>query len=271
MTIQWYPGHMNKARKELASLANEVDLIIELRDARIPYSSMNPDLRKIIGSKPHFILLNKDDLADSESTKIWLDALKKESPCLSINTKDNKRRYSILQTIYQAAEPFVRRSKLTGKLLRMPRVLIVGIPNVGKSSVINFLTGRSTAKTGAKPGLTRSTQLLTADNLIQIVDSPGVLWPRFDSREQAIRLAACGAIREGSFGLEDVLEYIVKVIAKDCTLTEYLHNFAEERNFIVAGNRLDMHRAKNTLLKEFQEGKLGRFTLEMPKNEEVEH
>ncbi len=265
INIHWYPGHMNKAKNRIHDLIKEVDLVVELRDARIPESSKNPVLLDIIKNKPIIIVLNKADLADDKASIDWLTWYEKNGfKALLASTKNNKQRYKILNKIASFASQYVRKSKITGKALRVPRILIVGIPNVGKSSFINYISGRKSANVGAKPGLTRGKQMISVANKIQIVDTPGVLWPKFEDNDVAVKLAATGAIKENNFPLDDILEYIIGLIAPDKDWISYVEDLAKTRGFLMQGNKLDLVRAKSVIYNDFISGEYGKVTLEFP-------
>ncbi len=270
MSVHWYPGHMAKARRQIESNLAKVDVVLEVRDARIPLSSANPIIEDILGNKPRVIILNKADLADPQLSKDWVDYFKSQDllTILTVSTggKFTKRD---LNFIVEYSTTFVRKSKVTKKAMRVPRVMVVGIPNVGKSSLINALVGKRSARIGAKPGLTRGQQMINIKGQIQLLDSPGVLWPKLDDQVAACRMASTGAISSVGYPLDDIAGYIHEVLkekglATEETLAEYLLNFAQRRGFLLPGQLYDLERAKAVILSEFRTGKYGRFTLERP-------
>jgi len=268
ININWFPGHMNKALNNIKEMINQVDSIIELRDSRIPLTSGNPELHDILNNKPLIIVLNKSDLSTTEGNlewKKWFES--KDQRVILTNTKNNRRRKNDLNKIRDYSQQFVKKSRITKKPLRIPRVLVVGIPNVGKSSFINYLTGKRSARIGAKPGLTRGKQMITISNKIQIVDTPGVLWPKIQSKSDGIKLASIGSIKDSNFELDEIIEYIVSLVDEEVFWYDYVENYAKNRNFLISDGKYDLERAKHSILIEFQEGKLGRFTLERPNYE----
>ncbi len=268
MSVQWYPGHMTKAKRQIKELINKVDLVLEVRDARIPSSSANPDIGDILGGKPRMIILNKADLADPKMNNQWLEyftSLELPAMLCSCNTgqlfKKNRRE------IQQYAVQYVRHSKVTGKPMRAPRLLVVGIPNVGKSSLINALAGKRAVRIGAKPGLTRGQQLINIQNNYQILDTPGVLWPKIDDHIAGIKLAATGAISDVGFSLDEIVGYVFEFLVSvnylnATSLQDYLSDFAKMRGFLLSGNELDTERAKAVFSNEFKNGKYGNYTLD---------
>ena len=269
MSVQWYPGHMTKAKRQIQKLINNVDAVLELRDARIPISSSNPDIADILGGKPRIIVLNKIDLADNEINKEWLQYFEKQGILsLLINCGKGQVSNKIKNRIQQYAGKFVRKSKITGKPMRVPRLLVVGIPNVGKSSLINALAGRKAVRIGAKPGLTRGQQLINISGKFQILDTPGVLWPKINDQVAGIKLAATGAISDVGFALDELVLYVYNFLHSQGKITlglqEYLHEYATKRGYLMSGNKLDIERAKRNITVEFKSGKYGRYSLETP-------
>lgn len=279
MAIQWYPGHMHKARKEMAQVLPATDVILEVLDARIPFSSENPMLESLRGNKPCLKVLSKSDLADPEHTQIWLDAYQSEtSKSISISSNDPasiKLIQPLLKTMVSASNsrvnPFV--------------VMVVGIPNVGKSTLINLLAGRTAAKTGNEPAITKRQQHISLSDHWVLRDTPGVLWPNLDNPYSGYRLASTGAIRDTAMDSADVaahlLDYLcvhypeqlkarykVELPLEDSVGT--LEAIGRSRGCIGGGGLVDFDRAARLLLTEFRSGQLGRMTLETPAMKDIE-
>ena len=280
MNIQWYPGHMTKTRRQIEADLKQVDAVCEIVDARIPISSRNPDIDSICGSKPRIIVLNRMDLADPAATKKWMQFFERRG--ISVIATDCKTRKGI-NTFTPAARTAcadkLERDAKRG-MNRPLRVMVVGIPNVGKSTLINQISGRKGAKAENRPGVTRGKQWVTVDSGLQLLDTPGILWPKFDDPEVGMMLAYTGAVKEGVIDVEELA----------CRLMELLHKFypqtlmerykveapdgtpgweligiaGRKRGYLVSGGEVNTERMSKVLLDEFRSGKLGKFTLEMP-------
>lgn len=280
MNIQWYPGHMTKTRRQIEADLKQVDAVCEIVDARIPMSSRNPDIDAICGSKPRMIVLNRMDLADPYATKKWAAYFKSKG--MAVLTTDCKTRKGIADFTPAAriacAEKLERDAKRG--MNRPLRVMVVGIPNVGKSTLINQISGRKGAKAENRPGVTRGKQWVTVDSGLQLLDTPGILWPKFEDPEVGMMLAYTGAVKDGVIDLEEL----------SCRLMELLHKFypqtllerykveapvgtpgweliemaGRKRGYLVSGGEVNTERMSKVLLDEFRGGKLGKFTLEMP-------
>lgn len=276
--INWYPGHMKKTRELISENLKLVDMVIEVLDARIPISSRNPIIRDIIGSKPRIIILNKSDLADPSMNKSWLAALSRGENISSVlfidsmHGKGIKELFSTLNNFQDAINSESSRKKSL-------RFMIVGVPNVGKSSLINRLTGRKAAQTGDRPGVTKGKQWLTLDNRMQLLDTPGILWPKFEDRKVGLYLAYCGSIKDEILDTESLSLSLIEKL-----MTDYPDNLKErykidlisgspigtmdmiagKRGFILKGGKIDYERTARTVLDEFRSGKIGRITLEKP-------
>ena len=279
MALQWFPGHMHKALKEIKESLNQVDILIEVLDARIPYSSENPEIAKIRGDKPCIKILNKYDLADPEITARWQESLEKERGVKTITTSsdnpgNSKQIMQLVKSIcsYKEGQP------------KAIKAIITGIPNVGKSTLINILADRIIAKTGNEPAVTKSQQRINLGSGIILFD-PGVLWPKLENPHSIYRLASSGAVKNTAMEYDDVgffaADYLIKAypeVMKERykldelpdTEIEFLEAAAKTRGAIQAGGRVNLHKICEILLKELQSGKLGRITLETPEMLEVE-
>ena len=274
--INWYPGHMKKTRELIKENLKLVDLVIELLDARIPLSSRNPVISELTGSKTHLTLLNKADLADADTNIEWERKLSENGDfvfSLNANSGDGvKQLFKVLEKI-QAKKNEGRERK------RLLRMMIVGIPNVGKSSLINRMTGRRAAKTGDKPGVTKGKQWLALSNGMMLLDTPGILWPKFEDQTVALNLAFCGSIKDEIMDVTELgLELIKRLseIAPELLYARYklegleetpvltMEAIAEKRGFIMSGKRIDYERTAKTVLDEFRSAAIGRISLERP-------
>ncbi|WP_114416218.1 ribosome biogenesis GTPase YlqF [Marinospirillum perlucidum] len=275
MTINWYPGHMHKARKEIKKALPEIDVVIEMLDARLPFSSANPVLGKLASHKPTLKLLSKSDLADPTLTQEWIEYFEQSAltRALPLVTTDPKTLKPIAQTCQQLASQ-VRES-------RSVKALVMGIPNVGKSTLINTLAGKKIAKVGNEPAVTRRQQKIQVGDRLQIIDTPGVLWPRIENPESAYRLGASGAIRDtaldyeevGFWAAEDLLGRYPQALLDRYRLKEKPENaeqlleaIARKRGGLRSGGVIDYHRACEVLLHDLRGGQLGRLTLETPRD-----
>lgn len=288
--INWYPGHMKKTRELIEENLKAVDLVVEIVDSRIPESSRNPIIDELIGKKRRVVILGKCDLADKKTTEAWkLNFEKKGDIALPVDSKtgDNlKAFYKILDNVQQEVDQ--------KRQLRRPiRMMIVGVPNVGKSSFINKLIGRKSAKTGDRPGVTRGKQWVTLENGMQLLDTPGILWPKFEDPNVGLNLAFCGSIKDEILNIQDLAFELLKVLKarypnelmKRYKLTELsdsneeefneygepidpvlldMESIAVKRGFILSGKRIDYERTGRTILDEFRGGLIGRITLELP-------
>lgn len=278
--IQWFPGHMAKTRRLITENLSQVDAVIELLDARIPRSSKNPEIDKLIGTKPRLTLLTKSSLADPASTAKWIDAL--HGSALAVDTVTGDGIKSIVPTLKKILADKVRRYAEKGMEGRALRAMIVGIPNVGKSSLVNRLGGGKKARVEDRPGVTLTKQWVTTSVGIELLDMPGVLWPKFDDRETGERLAYTGAIRDAILDTEELASALCRDLYRehrDLFCTRYkldadaladaspydlLCAVARKRGFLISGGELDTSRAADILLDEFREAKIGRITLELP-------
>jgi ribosome biogenesis GTPase A len=274
MAINWFPGHMHKARKEIKKVMPQMDLIIEVIDARLPFSSENPLVPALRGDTPVIKVLNKRDLADPEVTDQWLAWLEKERGVRAITMTHNQRNEALnILTLAAEMTPGHDRQK------KALRVMILGIPNVGKSTLINTLAGRPAAKTGNEPAVTRAQQAIKLPDNILLYDTPGFLWPKLSPEACGYRLAISGAIRSAVIEFEDVALFAADYLLQaypDQILARYgldekpedglalMDGIAEKRRFFKRGGVPDLHKVSEILLNEFRSGKLGRMSLETP-------
>lgn len=275
--INWYPGHMKKTRELIKDNLKLVDLVIEVLDARIPISSRNPIIDELVGSKPRVIALNKTDIASDKETKRWLEYFANEgSTPVAINAQSGSGVSNLLKLL-ERMENQLSEGKMRQKPLRM---MIVGVPNVGKSSLINRLTGRKAAQIGNKPGVTKGKQWLRLKNGMELLDTPGILWPKFEDNRVGIYLAFCGSIKDEILDLPTLALELIKVLRRDYpnlllvryklddSCLEYedielLDEICRRRGYILPGKRIDYDRAGKAILDDFRSGKIGRITLEM--------
>ena len=283
MDIQWFPGHMAKTRRQIKEDLKLVDVIIELLDTRIPFSSRNPDINAITAGKPRLIVLNKSDLADPVMTRSWEGVfLKIGLPVAVVNSLSGRGIKLVPGLVQQLTAPKMDSLACSGRRPRPARCMVIGIPNVGKSYFINKLAGRSVTKTEDKTGITRGRQWIRIAGSLDLMDTPGVLWPKFADAAVAFRLAATGAIKEDVYDLYDVAGHLLKWISENyphalrerykimrelpAEPEEMLRAVGSRRGFLTPGGKVDTLKAAQIVLKEFRSGKLGRFTMDMPEN-----
>lgn len=272
--INWFPGHMAKARRLIQDNLKLVDVIIELLDARIPLSSANPMLAEIIADKPRIIALNKADLADPVITKEWIHYFKQNHiQAVAIDSMSGKGMKFLLQNIDQLASDKVNKLVSKGVNARAARVMILGIPNVGKSSLINRLAGAAIAKTADRPGVTRSKQWIKIGKNLDLLDTPGILWPKFEDMSVGLKLAFTGAINDEVYDMEKVMNVFLEIMCKyypdrlieryklpdelPKDATEILIMIAKKRGCLLKGGIIDEEKARRILLNEFRNGQLG--------------
>lgn len=274
--IHWYPGHIAKAERKLKEQLNLVDVVVEVADARIPLSSMYPDIKKLIGEKPRLIIMNKFDVADVEKTKILVEKIKKEESCeiLFTSNSDNKDITKIINKIADLSKPAITKMIQKGLLPRPARAMIVGMPNVGKSSIINKLIKKTKTKTGAKAGVTRQQQWVRINPRIDLLDTPGIIPVKQVEQNKALRLAFVDSIGENAYEIESIAEEFLKIMSKmypDVIKNRYgfedeeefsLEKIAIKRNLLGQNSKPDILRAASMLMIDFRDGRLGRLTLD---------
>ena len=281
MHFQWYPGHMTKARRMMQENIKLIDLIIELVDARAPLSSRNPDIDELGKNKARLILLNKADLADEARNDEWTAYFRSQGySAVKVNSKKGGGIKSIQSVIQEACREKTERDRKRGILNRPVRAMVVGIPNVGKSTFINALAGRACAKTGNKPGVTKGKQWIRLNKNVELLDTPGILWPKFEDQSVGLKLAFIGSIKDEILQTEELAAELVThlresypgVIREKYGLPEgseddaygCLREIAGSRHCLVRGSELDTEKAAALLLDDFRNGRLGRITLEGP-------
>lgn len=272
MSIQWFPGHMAKARRLLLEQLQWVDVVLELIDARIPISSRNPMLDKLLGNKARIILLNKADLADPKMTAKWLTYLRQSGLAYAVSATTGLGVKQIIPELERLV--LAKQTKQAEKGIRqqMIKVMIVGIPNIGKSSLINRFTGGAQAKVGNKPGVTRGNQWVRIHERVELLDTPGMLWPKFDDPEVGRKLAALGAIKDDVFDIEELSTWVIDWLTlhspnallryqvPDSGLT--LESLGRERGCLIHGGRVDTLKAAQIFLRELRMGQLGPITMD---------
>ena len=271
--IHWYPGHIAKAERQLKEKLNLVDVVIEVRDARIPLSSSYTNIKKLLGDKPRLLLLNKADLVDKEELKQWVAYLKKTTNCPVIITdaKGAKDLALVVKHAVDLAEPRIQALMAKGLLRRAARAMVVGMPNVGKSSVINKLTKSSKTKIGAKAGVTRQQQWVRINPKLDLLDTPGIIPTKQEDQVQAAKLAFVSSVSENAYSPELVAQALLDMLGEKYkqVVSEFykveeltLYNIAESRNWILKADSLDTERTAKYVLKDFRDGRLGNFILD---------
>lgn len=282
-TIQWFPGHMTKTKRQIQSSLKLVDAVAEIIDARIPVSSRNPDLAKLVQNKPRVILLNKCDMANQTATKMWIDYFKKQNlVAIPVDCKSGRGLDKFAPAVNTVMSHKIARLKEKGMVNPTIRIMIVGIPNVGKSSFINKMVKKNRAKVEDRPGVTRGNQWYTIAKNLEMLDTPGVLWPKFDDKTVGEHLAFTGAVKDQILDIEllavRLLDFIKELKPADFITRFKLENedvenidsyellkmIGKKRDMLVSGGEIDTERAAIMLLDEFRSAKLGRITVEMP-------
>ena len=284
--IQWFPGHMAKTRRLIAANLKLVDAVVEIVDARVPLSSRNPEMDRMTAGKPRLVLLNKSDLADDRATQMWINYFRNSgAEALAVDCKSGKGLKNVLPTVRtKVLAELMEKRQRSGMSGAAVRLMIVGIPNVGKSSLINKLAGGKRAKVEDRPGVTRTKQWVKLDTSAELLDMPGVLWPKFEDQEAAIRLAFTGAISDDILDIETLAMKLLKYLSEEYpqSLTErykieftaedngleLLEKVGKKRGMMISGGEINTERAAITVLDEFRSGKMGRITLEIPQKRE---
>lgn len=277
MNVQWYPGHMTKARRQMQEDIKLIDLIIELVDARVPLSSRNPDIDELGKNKSRLILLNKADLADERQNEVWKEYFQKKGFfVVKVDSRSGAGMKTIQNVIQEACKEKIERDRRRGIKNRPIRAMVVGIPNVGKSTFINTFAGKACAKTGNKPGVTKGKQWIRLNKGVELLDTPGILWPKFEDQEVGMRLAYIGSIKDDVLNMEELslslIDYLrVKYqgvlekrygIPEEGTSLEVMEGIARARGCLKKGEELDYGKTAGILFDDFRSGRLGRITLE---------
>ena len=282
MNIQWYPGHMTKTRRQIEADLKMVDAVCEIVDARIPISSRNPDIDAICGNKPRIIVMNRMDLADDDTTKQWMQYFRSKGyAAVATDCKTKKGISSFQPAVRSVLKEKIERNAAKG-MHKPLKVMIVGIPNVGKSTLINQISGRKGAKAENRPGVTRGKQWVTVDSGLLLLDTPGILWPKFEDPKVGMMLAYTGAVKEGVIDIEELAAHLMELMLRfyPHTLLErykveaeqgtpgymLLEEAGRKRGYLLARGEIHTERMAKVFLDEYRSGKLGRFTLEVPED-----
>ena len=282
MNIQWYPGHMTKTRRQMEQDLKQVDAVCEIVDARIPISSRNPDIDSICGNKPRIVILNRMDLADPEATSKWADYFKSKGwAAIATDCKSRKGINAFAPTVRHVLREKLERDAAKG-MSRPLRVMVVGIPNVGKSTLINQISGRKGAKAENRPGVTRGKQWVSVEGKLLLLDTPGILWPKFDDPNVGMMLAYTGAVKEDILDIEELSSFLMGLLwmrypdairnrygieaEPDTAGYDLLQLAGKKRGYLLSRGEINTERMAKVLLDEYRAGKLGRFTLELPED-----
>lgn len=281
MNIQWYPGHMTKTRRQMEQDIRLVDAVCEIVDARIPMASRNPDIDAICGSKPRLMILNRIDMADPDETKKWATYFREQGMVvLETDCKNRKGTNQFAPKVRLLLKDQIEKYKEKGMVGRTLRVMIVGIPNVGKSTLINQVAGRKSAKAENRPGVTRGKQWVTVEKGLELLDTPGILWPKFEDPQVGMKLSYTGAIKDDVVDVETLACNLIDLLGKKyphvlenrykITVPESFQGYellelcGKKRGMLISGGEVDTERMSRVLLEEYRSGKLGRFTFESP-------
>ncbi len=276
--VQWFPGHMTKAKRQMEENLKKVDFVIEIRDARMPVASKNPMLDQLIQNKPRLILLSKKDKADDEVTKLWIKAMEANNQkALALDFIHENFSKKLIQASNELCVNLIEKQKRRGMKPRALRAMVCGIPNVGKSTFINTLAKRKAAQTGDRPGVTKSLQWIKVGQSIELLDTPGVLWPKFEDQEIGLKLALLGSIKDQVVNMDDLAIYACEYLMENKprvfddvyhikiapTAYETLQNIAQKRGYLLRGE-IDENRLMNSFVKDMRENKCGKITWELP-------
>lgn len=279
MNIQWYPGHMTKARRMMEEDIKLIDLVIELVDARLPLSSRNPDIDNLAKNKARLILLNKADLADDRANNQWTEYFKEKGfYVIKLDSRSGAGMKAINGVIQEACKEKIERDRKRGIINRPVRAMVVGIPNVGKSTFINSYAKKACAKTGNKPGVTKGKQWIKLNKNLELLDTPGILWPKFEDQQIGLKLAMAGSINDEILNIAELsvelIKFLIKEypgtildrygVAEDIKELEILEQIGIKRGCLKKGSMIDIDKAADIVVDEFRAGKLGRITLERP-------
>lgn len=281
INLNWYPGHMAKTKKQIIEDLKLIDIVIEILDARAPLASQNPDLENCIKDKKKIIVLNKADLADNNITKNWVEFYENKGiKAIAVESNNSKGIKDVIDSIKLEYETIKEKYSKKGRIGKAIRVMVVGIPNVGKSTFINSIAKRNTAKVGNKPGVTKQKQWIKITNEIELMDTPGMLWPKLDDKDLAMHLAFVGTIGDNAIDKEEMAYYLLEYLIKNYSerieerfnieleekeTMEVLESIARKRGAIISGGNINMQKISDIILNEFQNGKLGRITIELPR------
>lgn len=289
MTLQWFPGHMAKTRRMITDNLKLVDAVIELVDARLPLSSRNPEIDRIAGKKPRVLVMNKCDIADSKANMLWKNYFEKKGICTVLaDSLTGNGIKGLDAAIEKVLAEKLERERQKGLQRRSVRLMVVGIPNVGKSSFINRMSGRAAAKTGDRPGVTTAKQWIKLAGRYELLDTPGILWPKFEDPEAARRIAFTGGIKDEIMDVEELAFYLIgflrrnypKLLTERFKINEAIDEYddfelleliGKKRGCIVSGGNVDTLRAANLVLDDFRGARIGKITLELPGNAKVQH
>lgn len=293
VNINWFPGHMAKTRRQITEDLKLVDVVVEILDARIPISSQNPDIRQITKNKKKIIVLNKEDLADEKENQKWVEYfLKRGEKAVLVNSNDGRGINNVIKQIQIIMQDELESNANKGRIGRKIRVMVVGIPNVGKSSFINRVTKKNSATVGNKPGVTRQKQWIRINNNIELLDTPGVLWPKFDNEDIALNLAYTGTIKDNILPIIEIGYNLLKLLIKEYPekiieryklgkeeiknvlssdaeenekILEIMHMIGRKRGALISGGNIDEEKVARIILEEFRSGKIDKITLEKAK------